>query len=466
MARDRLGKETDYVCCEQVTGRAIQGELRLSDDRIEVRLVSFDDFFFIDRDTEHLPLRLEDNSYATMHNAFFGGPGSCSSRTETTHNQTISTSTLIHGPDEWKPDDPIRHVTFELPRVKAFLRYDPKIKELESNSPRSEIDTYAFAVELPGLTVRLGYRSTVSMASERVRVEAPVFVIDFAQPRSIKTYLEDVQTIVRFVSSAPGITMHPEDIRIRRVSDEEMRSSVETGDFLGDHSVTEMWFRKSHQDDGEACSYRAFAGLFDEEEMRAFCACLRLWIEREPEWARSNALMIECLRLQREISAERMLAACKWLEEVPTAKAVRVTDDRIIKTIADAALQAADELGQDRLKARIPQALERLTLESHRERFERLIARVADRFGPRVVHKDMPDHLIAAIRDFRGKVAHGHYEPKDDAESESFARSIFAVEALCLLLTCFDMPMTKDGLDRIKHHPLVEHYRLFTVKWA
>jgi len=463
MALDRLEKDTDYVCCEQCTGRAIQGALRLSDDRIEVRLVSFDDFFFIDRDTEHLPLRLEDNSYATMHSAFFGGPGSCVSRTEKTHNQTISASTLIHGPDEWKPDDPIRHVTFELPRAEAFLRYAPKIKELESNSPWSEMDTYAFAVELPGLTVRLGYRSTISMASERVRVEAPVFVIDFAQPRSIKTYLDDVQAVVQFVSSALGITMHPENIRIRRVSDEEMRASVKKGDFLGDHSVTQIWFRKSHQDDGEARSYRAFAGLFDEEEMLAFCACLRLWLEREPEWARSNALMMECLRLQREISAERMLAACKWLEEVPTAKAVRVTDDSIIKKIADAALQAADELGQDQLKARIPQAIERLTLESHRERFERLVAQVSDRFGLRVVDKDMPGHLIAALRDFRGKVAHGHYEPKDDAESEAFTRSIFAVEAFCLLLTCFDMPMTEDGLDRIKRNPLVEHYRLFNL---
>ncbi len=463
MARDKLGKDTDYVCCEQVTGRAIQGALRLSEDRIEVRLVAFDEYFSIDRDTEHLPLRLEDNSYATMHSVIVGGPGSSQSRTEKTHNQTISASTLIHGPDEWKPDDPIRHVTFELPRAKAFLRYDPKIKELESNSPWSEIDTYAFAVELPGLTLRLGYRSTVSMASERVRVEAPVFVIDFAQPRSIKTYLDDVQTVVQFVSAALGIAMHPENIRIRRVSDEEMRSSVEKGDFLGDHSVTQMWFRKSNQDDGEARSYRAFAGLFDEKEMLAFCACLRLWLEREPEWARSNALMMECLRLQREISAERMLAACKWLEEVPTAKAVRVTDASIIKTIAAAALQAADALDQDRLKARIPQALERLTLESHRERFERLVARVADTFGPGVVHNDMPDHLIAALRDFRGKVAHGHYEPKDDAESEAFAQSIFAVEALCLLLTCFDLPMTKNGLDRIKRNPFVEHYRLFSL---
>ena len=463
MVRDRLEKDTDYVCCEQVTGRAIQGALHLSENQIEVRLVSFDDFFFIDSDTEYLPLRLEDNTYATMHSAFFGGPGRRSSRTESTHNQTISASTLIHGPDEWKPDDPIRHVTFELPRAKTFLRYDPKIKELESNSPWSEIDTYAFAVELAGLTVRLGYRSTVSMVSERVRVEAPVFVIDFAQSRSIKTYLENVQTVVRFVSSALGITMHPENIRIRRVPDEEMRSGVEKGDFLGDHLVTQMWFRNSPQDEGEARSYRAFAGLFDEEEMLAFCACLRLWLEREAEWARSNVLMMECLHLQREISAERMLAACKWLEEVPTAKAIRVTDEGIIKTISNAALHAADELGQNRLRARIPQALKRLTLESHRERFERLVAKVADRFGPHVVHKDMPDHLIAALRDFRGKVAHGHYEPKDDAESEAFARSIFAVEALCLMLTCFDMPMTKDGLDRIKHNRLVEQYRSFNI---
>lgn len=113
--------------------------------------------------------------------------------------------------------------------------------------------------------------------------------------------------------------------------------------------------------------------------------------------------MMDCLRLQNEISAERLLAACKWLEEVPSAQPVQVTDDIIIQNIAGTALYAADELGQDRLRARIPQALDRLKLESYRERFDRLVKRLADRFGAGVADKGMPGHLIAALRDFRGQ---------------------------------------------------------------
>ena len=89
MARDRLEKDREYVCCEQLTGMTVRGSLRVTDDLIEVRLVSFDEFFFINDDKEYLALRLEDNTYASMHHAYFGGPGSCSSRTQVTHNQTI-----------------------------------------------------------------------------------------------------------------------------------------------------------------------------------------------------------------------------------------------------------------------------------------------------------------------------------------------------------------------------------------
>lgn len=301
------------------------------------------------------------------------------------------------------------------------------------------------------------------MTSERVRVEAPVIAVEFAEARTLKTYLDDIQAIVRFISLVLGIPMEPEKICIRRISNKEMRKQLEKGDFLGDHTVTQQWFRKSNPTHNEARSYRAFAGLFDQEEMFAFRACLHAWLKREPEWARSNALMMDCLRLQNEISAERLLAACKWLEEVPTAKAIQVAEDSVIKSISDSALQAADKLHQDQLKERIPGALNGLKFESHRQRFERLVQKATERFGPDVTDKDMPIHLIAALRDFRGKVAHGHYEPKDDIEYQRFINSIFAVETLCLLLTCVDMPMTEGGFDRIKRNPLVEQYRNFKL---
>jgi hypothetical protein len=127
-------------------------------------------------------------------------------------------------------------------------------------------------------------------------------------------------------------------------------------------------------------------------------------------------------------------------------------------------LAAADQLAQEQLKARIPQALGRLKLESHRERFERLVAKVEGRFGTGVIDKGMPSDLIAALRDFRGKVAHGHYEPKDETEYQRFIKSIFAVETLCFLLTCFDLPMTNEGVGRMKNSTLVEQYRHFRIE--
>lgn len=463
MARASLEKSRKYICCEQFTGKYVQGYLAITDENIKVRLVSFDEYFHVENEQDYLSLRLEDNSYASLHRAHFGGAGSCSSRTEVTYSETVTATTLVHGPDEWKPEDPIRHVSFELPRADALLRYAPKIKELESNSPWKKIGTDVFTVDLPHVKIWLGYRGTISMRSERLSIDAPVIAVDFKEPRSIKSYLDDVQSIVRFVSLILGIQMEPQDIHIRRLSEEDMHAQVSKGDFLGDHAVTQMWFRKSLPDDAGSRVHYAFATLFDQEEMLAFSACLQAWIEREPDWARSNALMMDCLRLQKEISAERLLAACKWLEEIPIGRAIQVTDDSVIKSIAHTALEAARKFGQEQLKARISQALSRLSLESHRGRFDRLVNQLAERFGSGAVDSEMTDYLIAALRDFRGKVAHGHYEPKDEGEYHRFIKAIFAVEALCLLLTSLELPMTADAIRRIQSHPLMEHYHHFHI---
>ncbi len=463
MPRNKLKNEKEYICCEQATGRAIQGSLLVTDERIEVRLVSFDEFFYINDDTEFLPLRLEDNSYASMHHVYFGGPGSCASRTQVTHNQTITASTLIHGSDEWKPNDPIRHASFELPRAETLLRYEAKIAELESNSPWSKVDCDVFSLILSGLTIRLGYRRSASIRTERVQVDSPVITLDFDEPRSIESYLNDIQAITHFVSINLSAQMEPENIEIRRLSNRDMHAKVEKGDFLGNHSVNQMWFRRSHPTSEKLRSHFAFAALFDETEMHAFKACLQAWMTREPEWARSNALMMDCLRLQNELSADRLLAACKWLEEIPQARPIQVTNDSTINLISDAAVSQAAKLGYQGLMARIPQSLTRLKFESHRERFDRLLTKITERFGSGVTDNQMTSHLIAALREFRGKVAHGHYEPKDDEEYQRFIKAIYSIEAICVLLTSFDLPMTDDGLRRIKMHPLIERYRLFHV---
>ncbi len=60
---------------------------------------------------------------------------------------------------------------------------------------------------------------------------------------------------------------------------------------------------------------------------------------------------------------------------------------------------------------------------------------------------------------FRGKVAHGAFEPVDDAEYLAFTRSVYAIEALCYLLTIKDLPMTDEGAKRALGIQIVANYR-------
>lgn len=66
MASDKLEINKEYICREQISGDFIAGQLMLTDDEFRVRLVSFDDFFFLNGENEVLPVRLEDNSYPTQ----------------------------------------------------------------------------------------------------------------------------------------------------------------------------------------------------------------------------------------------------------------------------------------------------------------------------------------------------------------------------------------------------------------
>lgn len=463
MVSDKLETNKEYICREQISGEFITGQLMLTDEEFRVRLVSFDDFFFLKQENEVLPVRLEDNSYATLHSAYFGGPGSRSSRTEKTHNQTITANTLVHGSDQWLTDDPIKYVAFEIPQAGELLRDYEKIKELETSSPWSDKDTYAVQIEVGDIKVRLGYRMSVSIMTERATVQAPVFAIEFGEPRKLNTYLNDVQSIVQFVAIILRRQMSPAEIHIRRLSNEEMMSQVKEGDFLGEHSVRQLWFKGPDGKSSNARTHSAFAVMFDKAEKDAFQQCMKAWIARESVWRRPNALMIETFRLQNEISAERMLAACKWLEEIPTARHEQAVDDEPVQEIVEAARKSANALGLDEaLDQRIGPALSRLKMESHKQRFNRLVKHLNERFNIGFLDEKMTSHLIAAARDFRGKVAHGHFEPKDEQEHLNFIKAILAVEAFCFLMTVSDLPITKGGVERLKYHPAIESYRHYS----
>ncbi len=61
---------------------------------------------------------------------------------------------------------------------------------------------------------------------------------------------------------------------------------------------------------------------------------------------------------------------------------------------------------------------------------------------------------------FRGRSANGHFEPADEEEHKAFDKSVFAVEALCLLLTACDLPLSPKGIEAAARNRVIQDYRL------
>ena len=203
----------------------------------------------------------------------------------------------------------------------------------------------------------------------------------------------------------------------------------------------------------------AFVHTRNETELAAFKECLRTWIERDTEWENATNLMMSSLSLKDTISGERLLTACKWLEEIPGAASTMAVSDDDITKIAQVAAAEAVRLGHSDYETRIAGVIRsQLKTETNGDRFKRLAAAVCARFGDNALDADVVTHLLRAMQ-FRGRVAHGHFSPKDEAEHQAFVKAMYAMEAFCYLLTIKDLPMTDDGAKRAIGNNIVADYR-------
>jgi hypothetical protein len=183
-------------------------------------------------------------------------------------------------------------------------------------------------------------------------------------------------------------------------------------------------------------------------------------MDRAAEWKKSNILMMTSFGLKNEISAERLINAYRWLEDIPIAQAKNALSDKDIETVSAAATKKALELGYPPIMGRrIEGAIKRVKAESAEERFTRLVTMIEKKFGRGMLESGVVAQLKRAMQ-FRGKVAHSHFNPESDAEFRAFSKSTRAMEALCYLLTALDLPISEKGMRRIGSNPLVRDYRL------
>ena len=203
----------------------------------------------------------------------------------------------------------------------------------------------------------------------------------------------------------------------------------------------------------------AFAHVRNDEHLTEFLNCLRQWVERDDAWSAATNLMMGAFRLQSTMSGERLLNACKWLEEIPGADSEMAVSDEDINAIALVAAAEAEKRGHKEYGPRIAGVIRgQLKKESNAERFVRLHKEICARYGDNALPVDAIPHLLKAMQ-YRGRVAHGHYEHEDEADYQAFAKSVYAMEAICYLLTIKDLPISDEGAKRAAGQPIVANYR-------
>ncbi|CAN2536305.1 hypothetical+protein [Methylocapsa aurea] len=215
---------------------------------------------------------------------------------------------------------------------------------------------------------------------------------------------------------------------------------------------------KTDDPDAEVWAGQQFAYAYDDAELSALVACLKAWVDRDDIWGKSTHLMLESISLHREISSNRLMAACKWFEEIPNTNAIPAIQKKDISVIASVAADRASQLGYTDLLRRITGSIKAISKETNSDRMSRLTNDVCVIFGHDLFDGEFTKNLTMATG-LRGKVAHGYFEPESDDEFSCFAKSIYALEALCYLLTIKDLPILDAGKERIKYMPFVSNYR-------
>jgi ApeA N-terminal domain 1 len=441
-------------CQELNTGKGYPGFFYFDDKIINAELCSYDQSFDL-YEKNPVFLRAESNKIISLHSNIIT---ESSSRTGNlrTHKQRIISNAAVIGHDRWEATDRIKTVTFQARRAKEMLRHREKFDKLVKTKRGDPDDLFSETAN--GMTIRGGYAGWYSLEYDSVRDISTVLEIEFEAGPTLFEYLEYASALVNFFSFSIGAHMQPSDIRIFRLSRKQLMEAMEAQVFPGDHSVQYAW-PEVPVEDLDLWVGGSLVTAWDDEQLAALRKCIVTWMERHPTWKKANIQMMQCLASKGEISADRLLAACKWFEEIPLTKTQGAIADEHLGLIVQTATQKASELGYEKLTERIAGALRYIKTESHEQRFLRLVDRLTEKFGSGILGDAVLADLKRAIA-FRGVSAHGHFNPEDEAEFRAFQRAIYAMEALCFLLTAYELPISARGIERARSNPFIRDYSL------
>jgi hypothetical protein len=440
-----------------VTGRGLTGTLLLSDSEIRADLYGYAEPFQIAVD-QPIYFTAQTGQVVSFYSNAEIGMGTTTRADRRFYHRGIIADFAVVGHDRWTENDKVKRAFFTVKHSLDLLRHKEKFEAPEGIAYLPDEHSCVFQDSVKGMTLRAWYGATYGSDFRAPKELWPMFGIEFDEPKAIRDYIDHVSSFVRFMSFCLGVRLRPEDIQIDRLSHEEMTSALETDTYVDCHDVHYLW-PEENINPQDLWIGGSPVMAWDDEELAALRACLVAWMDRANIWMRSYAMMMNSFALKNVVSAERLITACRWLQEIPTAQSQNAISSEDMIEISAAATWKAQELGYEAtISKRIANAVMWVKKESSEERFSRLVAMVEKTFGKGIFPENVVAHLRRAVQ-FRGKTAHGHFSPANEGEFIAFSKSTRAMEALCYLLTALDLPISSKGLARVGANPVVRNYR-------
>ncbi|MBR0773314.1 hypothetical protein JQ625_00580 [Bradyrhizobium diazoefficiens] len=459
MPKIEIGKPLH--CVELVTGQSLTGTVLVSNDELRTDIYSYTGHFHINGE-QPVFLQTATNEIVSLHSNVTMNAGTNSRNTapqRATQRQEILSNVAVVGHDPWRAEDEVKQVSFQVKHTNQLMHHDQKVKAIGRNRLPTEAHFTIFNDAAKGMTVRAWYGATYGMEFEGPTELWPTFGLGFDEPQSIHNYIAHVSDYVTFLSFCFGVQLKPSAIHIDRLSFTQMIEAMEEHEYPGDHEVHYVW-PEVEVDNRDLWVGGSPVRSWDDKELASFRECLVAWMNRASAWRRPNALMMASFGLKNVVSSERLLNACRWLEDIPIAKAQPVLSGSDIDAIAAVAAAKAQELGHEgTIGERIAGALRWIRAETAEQQFARFVGTVERKFGKGVLPDEAVEHLKRAIK-FRGKSAHGHFNPENGAQFRAFSKSTRAMEALCFLLTALDLPISEEGLSRVRANPVIRDYHM------
>lgn len=447
-------------CRELMTPRNNSGILNINEYNIELNLYSYD-FDTLPNSIGPLFLQTSRNEIVSLYEVTFLGKNRSWRNGPTPiacYHQRIVSDFAVVGHDRWLATNSIRSVHFLIDGAGIVFELDPRQRDLILSKIMQPDVWSIFKIQRSDLEAGLSYRAAYSAHFNAIDEYPSKKWVSFSvisqAGLSIGSFIEPVLDFVSFFSFCLCRSLRPSDIRIDRLLPAEVDAAVAADAYMGDHRVHFLWEEERGDDQGAKPIESPFLAS-NECELEALSSCVLQWTERAQEWRKANALMEKCFRSQNVISPDRLLNAHRWLEEIPLAKQLQAITNDDIYAIANAADIAARERGiSSDINARIRGAIKMIKKESALQRFQRVVWKIEERINAIQFPQDFVSMLVRS-QDFRGKVAHGAFRFKNDEEMECFRNSLYALEALCYLLTAIDLPISEAGLVRMMRNPIV-----------